>query len=273
MGRPNCTRHLGVLDGHVEALLGATDLLGGEGHGGEVEHLLEAGGGAAVGADEAGGRAAEVEAGLLAGLVHGGQRGAGEAAGVALDGEQAEAGVGLGHHDDEVGGVAVEHEHLVAVERVAVTRLLGVRDAVEVPAAVVLGDGQRGDGLAGGDAREQLLLGGVVAASEEGVGGEGHGREVGGGEQGPAHLLEHDDQLDVGVAGAPVLLGDGEALEAQLLAHLLPDAWGRSPSVVSMSSRTAVSGVLGSRKRRTLLRSSSCSSEKAKFMGRDPVVC
>jgi hypothetical protein len=56
----------------------------------------------------------EVELGLLAGLVHGGQRRAGEARGVAVDGEQAHAGAGAGGDDDQVGGVAVEHEHLGA---------------------------------------------------------------------------------------------------------------------------------------------------------------
>ena len=34
---------LGVLDGHVEAALGAAYLLGGERHGGEIEHLGELG--------------------------------------------------------------------------------------------------------------------------------------------------------------------------------------------------------------------------------------
>ncbi len=48
------------------------------------------------------------------------------------------------------------------------------------------------------------------------------GREVGRTQQGAAHLFEHDDELDVAVARAAVLLGDDEALEAHLLAHLTP---------------------------------------------------
>src|SRR5687768_17776852 len=56
-------------------------------------------------------------------------------------------------------GVAVEHEHLRARERVPVARLGGLHgDALLVPPAVLLGEGQRGDGLAGGDAREEVLL-------------------------------------------------------------------------------------------------------------------
>ena len=47
--------------------------------------------------------------------------------------------------------------------------------------------------------------------------------EVGGAQQDAAHLLEHDAELDEGEALAAVLLGDGETLEPELLAHLLPD--------------------------------------------------
>ena len=50
-----------------------------------------------------------------------------------------------------------------------------------------------------------------------------HGGEVRGAQQGAAHLLEHDDLLDVAEALAAVLLGDGEGLEAHLLGHLVPD--------------------------------------------------
>ena len=41
-----------------------------------------------------------------------------------------------------------------------------------------------------------LLLGGVVAGVEQGVGGEHDGGEVRGAQQRAAHLLEHDDELD-----------------------------------------------------------------------------
>ena len=41
-------------------------------------------------------------------------------------------------------------------------------------------------------------------------------------QQHPAHLLEHDAELDEREALAAVLLGDGEPLQTELVAHLLP---------------------------------------------------
>ena len=92
IGRPNWTPHLGVLDGHLEHLLGAADLLGGEADGDEVEHPRQHVPAVALGPDQPGRRVVELELGLLAGLVHRRQRRAGEARGVAVDGEQADAG-------------------------------------------------------------------------------------------------------------------------------------------------------------------------------------
>src|SRR5688572_3065055 len=100
---------LGVLHGGLEAHLGPADLLGGEADGGEVEHGGEGVPAGTVGADEGALDAGQLELGLLAGLVHGGQRGAGESGGVTGDREQADAGGGAGGHDDHVGGVAVDH--------------------------------------------------------------------------------------------------------------------------------------------------------------------
>src|SRR3546814_6842054 len=68
-----------------------------------------------------------------------------------------------------------------------------------------------------------LLLGGVVAGVQQGAGGGHAGGEVGGAQQGAAHLLEHDGELDEGEALAAELLGDDEALEAELVGHLAPD--------------------------------------------------
>src|SRR4029079_19634021 len=48
------------------------------------------------------------------------------------------------------------------------------------------------------------------------------GGEVRRAEQDPAHLLEHDAELDEGEALAAVLLGDVEALEAELVRNLRP---------------------------------------------------
>ena len=49
-----------------------------------------------------------------------------------------------------------------------------------------------------------------------------HGAEVRRAQQGPAHLLEHDGELDEGEALAAVLLRDDQALEAELVGHLAP---------------------------------------------------
>ena len=156
---------LGVLHGGLQALLGATDLLGGQCNGGQVEHTRHDVPALALVADETGRHAVEVELGLLAGLVHGRQCGPGEAVGVAVHGEQRDATGGPGGHDDEVGDVTVEHEALGAAQGVAVTASGGLHgDAGLVPLAAGLGERQGGDGLAGSDSREQVLLGGLVAA-------------------------------------------------------------------------------------------------------------
>ena len=120
-------------------------------------------------------------------------------------------GAGAGGDDDQVGGVAVEHEHLRA-GRASSRRPACVASMVMprlVPLARRLGEGERGDRLAGGDAGQVVLLGGVVAGLEQRVGGEHDGREERRAQQRPAHLLEHDAELDVAVARAAELLGDG----------------------------------------------------------------
>ena len=110
----------------------------------------------------------------------------------------------------------------------------------------------------------------VVAAEQQRVGGQHDGREERRAQQRAAHLLEHDAELDVAEPGAAELLGDVQALQAHLLGHLRPHGLVVAASV-SICSRTADLGALESRKARTILRSSSCSSVKAKFMaGRSP---
>ena len=139
-------------------------------------------------------------------------------------------------------------------------------DAAEVPLAVVLGDGEGGDRLARGDAREVALLGLVVARGEQRVGGQGHRGEERRAQQRGAHLLEHDHQLDVGEARAAELLGDGQRLQARAGRPSGSRPPGRSPRSVSIRRRTSVSGDFSARNRRTAVRSSSCSSLNAKFM-------
>ena len=98
----------------------------------------------------------KLELGLLAGLVHGRQRGAGRGPGRRPStANRLTPAAGASRHQDQIGGVAVEHEHLGARDLPAVTVVGGGGlDARLVPTAVGLGEGDRGDGLAGGDARQ-----------------------------------------------------------------------------------------------------------------------
>ena len=119
--------------------------------------------------------------------------------------------------------MAVEDERLRAVQLVGVAVLGGgCGDARLVPLARRLGVGERGDGLAGGDAREVLLLRGVVARLHQRVAGEHDRGEERRAQQRTTHLLEHDAELDESEARPTELLGDVQTLEAHLLAHLRP---------------------------------------------------
>ena len=141
----------------------------------------------------------------------------------AVDGEQTDALVGPRGDDDDVGGVTVEHEHLRPVQRELAARTGCLHgDPGFVPLARRLGERQRGLRLATGDAGQVRLLGRVVAALQQRVGGQHDRREERCAQQGAAHLLEHDSELDVAVARAAVLLGDVQTLQAHLLAHLRP---------------------------------------------------
>ena len=151
-------------------------------------------------------------------------RRAGQAVGATVDDEQADALRRAGGNDDERGQVTVDDVALGARQGVGVAGRGRLHlDARLVPAAVLLGEGHGCDGLTRGDAGQVLALGGVVARQQQRVGGQRHGGEERGAQQAAAHLLEDHAQLDVAVARASVLLGDGQALQAQLLGHLAPD--------------------------------------------------
>ncbi len=224
IGRPNWIAGLGVLDGHVQQRWAPPTCSAARATAARSSVARQRRPGAALLPDQAGRRPREFERGLLAGLVHGGERRARHAGGVGLHGEEAHTLAGAADHQDQVRRGAVDHEHLVAVELPLAARARGRQcDAVEVPATGVLGQRQGGDGLPGGDAREKVLLGALVPAGQKGVGGQGHRREVGGAQQGAAHLLEDHGELDVAESDAAVLLGNGDGLEAELFPHLLPD--------------------------------------------------
>ena len=165
----------------------------------------------------------ELEAGLLARLVHGRERRAGQPGCVVFDPEEGDALARAGGDHDQVGHVPVEDEHLVPVEDPAIPARLGRQlDPAEVPPSVVLCDGQGPDGLARGQTREEVFLGLVVARRQHRVGGQGDGGEERRAQQRRPHLLEHHDQLHVGEARTTELLGDRQRLEAELVGHLAP---------------------------------------------------
>ena len=173
--------------------------------------------------------AVELELGLLARLIHRGQRRAGESRRVAVDGVEGDA-VGAarsrrarGNHD-QVRDMTVEHEHLRAGQRGAITRRCGLeRDARRVPLAVWLGERQSRDGLTARDAGQQRRLLVLRAGVEDRVGPKYHRREVRRAQERPTLLLEHDAELDPAEALAAIRLGDVQALEPELVRHLRPD--------------------------------------------------
>jgi hypothetical protein len=119
--------------------------------------------------------------------------------------------------------VAVDDVRLGSGERPAVA--VGHRRQVqrlEVPPSTVLGEGERRDPAAVGDAGQELGRGRLVAAVQDRVGAEHRAAEVRRDQQRAAGLLQHDGELDEREAAAAELLRDGEALQAELAGHLLP---------------------------------------------------
>ncbi len=98
----------------------------------------------------------------------------------------------------------------------------GKCDPVGVPAAGFLGERKRGADVAAGDARQEVLLSRVVATRDERCRREDDRGEVRRTQQRAARLLQNDAHLDEAVAGTAVLLGDGEAGQAEFARQLRP---------------------------------------------------
>ena len=184
----------------------------------------------AVGADQPGRRPGELQTGLLAGLVHRRQRGPGQAGGVTAHREQADAGVGAATTRirsatwPSMTNVLCPFSVQPSPDGVAarVTPSSSHRPVSSVKASVAMVSPEAMPG-------SRYSLAALVARGEQGVGRQGHGREVRGAQQRRAHLLEHHDQLHVGEPRPAELLGDGQALQAELLGHLATTPPGRSP--------------------------------------------
>ena len=126
---------------------------------------------------------------------------------------------------NQVSSVAVEDEHLRAGQRPSIAGLPAASSVTPglVPATVLLAQRERADLLTAREARQVLLFGGVVPGEQQRVRGEDAGGEVRRAQQRPAHLFQHDTELEEAEARPAVLLGNGQALQPELLTHLLPE--------------------------------------------------
>ena len=214
---------LRVLDAHVEAPLRSADLLGGQRHGRKAQRSPDDVRRAALRADQPGGHAVERQLRLLAGHVERLEEPPREPVGLSRHGEQARPVLCLRDDQQQVRGMAVEHERLAPVQPVAVAGPAGRGlQAVGRPRAVVLAHRQRRDRSAVGERRQELLGGGLVATGQQRVGGEHRGGEVRRAQQRPPHLLAHDRELHRAGPGPAVLLRDRQALQAELPGELRP---------------------------------------------------
>ena len=118
----------------VEAALRGAQLFGGERHQGEVAGACQACGGLTVGTDQPRGDAVEAQSRDLAGAVERAQWLAGEPGRGARHGEQRRALRRVGHHQNQVCGVTVEHQVGVAEQPIIrVISLPGDRHCGGIP--------------------------------------------------------------------------------------------------------------------------------------------
>lgn len=234
-----------VLHGAGERLAGRADRLGGE-HGG---------GGAPGGGEgpedvgpfvtqQLGGHIAKFDPGLRAGLVEHGLPGAHEPGRVLPYEEQQRAAAGeaarVRGDQQQRGAVPVEHLRDLPVQPPAAAGRVGAglhparaAAAGPVPGGVLAGqrecggqrrpgNGEGGGQPAGGQRREQRgALGPGAEGRDQGYAERG-GRQQRRREQHPAGLLAGQGQVGGGAADAAVLLGDGDARQAELPGELLP---------------------------------------------------
>ena len=165
IGRPNCTRSLAYCTDMSSTNCAPPIISLASATAAWSSVLLNAGEAVAGAAERLGLDVVELELRLLARHVHRRERRAREPVGVAAHREERDA-VGAGRagrardDDDEVGGEAVEHEHLLAREREAAASpsVASIVMPADVPLAVRLGERERRDRVAARDAGQQLLL-------------------------------------------------------------------------------------------------------------------
>jgi hypothetical protein len=230
---------LDVVQGDLEGGRGRAQHFGGQAGIGAVQHRLQDRPALADFAQHGVGADLDLVEGDLgrAAAVDQGQVGAGHALGVARDEEQgdpvavARRAGGAGGDDQQVGGLAVDHEGLGPVQGTKPLPALHRRQrGVQRRVVRAFVDGQGRDGLAGGDLGQPRGLLGVGAAQHQ-----GRGRDQGGGEQGRGHQVAaglFQDQAQAQIA-------EGRAVEGPRARSPRPSPW--RPS----RSRRRVEALLG----------------------------
>ena len=168
---PELVPGLGVVHGHVQGPLGAAELLGGQRDRGDVQGPGQHRGGRRPGRRSAapGHRANSSRASLRVWSSVGSARRSRPAA-PGVDREQRQPGAAAATTRIRSAVCAVQDEALVPVQHPAVAALgRGEPDRLGFPGPVVFGEGQRGHGLAGGDAGQQLAPGRLVGAASSAV--------------------------------------------------------------------------------------------------------
>ncbi len=120
-------------------------------------------------------------------------------------------------HQQAVGGVAVQHQALLAVQHPIARFAPGLGgDMRQLIARLALAMRQRQGELAGGDLGDERRLLLVAAAMADEAAAHDHGREIGFERQRPAERLHDDHRLDRTAADPAIALLEGEPEQAQL---------------------------------------------------------
>ena len=146
---------LGVVGGHLDRAPCTAGLLAEQCHRGAIQRCAEHLDAGAQPPDQTCRGIDELQAALLAGRVQRGQRCHVQAGSTGVDREHGGPSVGAGQHVQQLRRLPVEHEMLVAGDVPGVTD--GTRrrgDRRGQPSRVVLGEGDTGDQVTGGDPRQ-----------------------------------------------------------------------------------------------------------------------
>ena len=229
---PELDALLGVRHADVEHLLRPADHLGAQRRGANVQHFRQYRPAHVHGADQTvapDDNVVEHHLALFAGLVHGLEQGDGNAGGVAVHQEQADAEtlvagrLGARRYHHYVRDVGVGHEQFGAGDgKTAVGRSgIHVHNAPRLETARGFRHRQGGDHGAVGDFRQIGFLLLLRAAEQDGLTRQEHRREERRRQQRSAHFFQNDGEIDKPQALAAVFFGKCQP-EPSEGGHLLP---------------------------------------------------